>query len=136
MHAGPRAASRSPPSVPERLKRRADFRAAAKGVRVSREAFTLQAVCHGAAQGDRTEPARVGFTVTKRVGNAVVRNRVKRRLRALSQSRADEFTPGTDYVLVARRAALTAPFADLEHELDAALRTIAAKLNMTRQERA
>ena len=60
----------------ERLKQRADFLAAAAGVKVPGAAFVLQA----RARGD-TAPSRFGFTVSKKVGNAVERNRVRRRLR-------------------------------------------------------
>ncbi|MBJ3775388.1 ribonuclease P protein component [Acuticoccus mangrovi] len=112
-----------------RLKRRAEFKAVAKGVRVNRDAFTLQALRRA---GDETvgDPApRVGFTVTKKVGNAVVRNRIKRRLRALSDRMRDDFSASTDYVIVARRAALDAPFAGLGDDLAAALEAAGAKLN-------
>ena len=78
-----RAASGSAPDAPtrqvpmERLKQRADFLAAAAGAQGSgRGAFVLQA----RARGDAAPP-RFGFTVSKKVGNAVERNRVRRRLR-------------------------------------------------------
>ena len=62
----------------ERLRQRADFLAAATGSRCRRPAFVLQ------ARKRRDEgPARVGFTVSKKVGNAVERNRVRRRLREI-----------------------------------------------------
>ena len=62
----------------ERLRQRADFLAAAAGARVAVPAFVVQL-------RDRTDagPARVGFTVSKKVGTAVERNRVRRRLREL-----------------------------------------------------
>jgi ribonuclease P protein component len=64
--------------------------------------------------GDR--PARFGFTVTKKIGNAVVRNRIRRRLReAVRLSSGAE--PGTDYVLVGRRAALSLQFDRLVTDL-------------------
>ena len=68
---------------------------------------------------------RVGFTVTKRVGNAVVRNRVKRRLRAA----AAEVVPscasaGNDYVLIGRKQALERPFQSLTSDLKWALRKL------------
>ncbi len=107
----------------ERLKRRAEFKRAAKGVRVGRDAFTLQAVRR---QDDA--PARVGFTVTKKTGNAVVRNRIKRRLRALAADHPAAFERATDYVLVARRAALAAPYQGLASELAAALSAASRKL--------
>lgn len=114
----------------ERLKRRALFRQAARGVRVGREAFTLQAV----AREDEAGP-RVGFTVTKKVGNAVVRNRIRRRLKALCEDEAGAFVCGNDYVIVARRAALTAPFAGLRSELTGALHAARKKLERGTHER-
>jgi ribonuclease P protein component len=90
----------------ERLKRRADFLAAAGGVKVPAGAFVLQA----RARGDHG-PARVGFTVSKKVGGAVERNRVRRRLRELVRvSFAERLQAGTDYVLIGRRAALGLSF--------------------------
>jgi len=111
MPAGPAAASGSAPepigrpSV-ERLKKRADFLAAAAGPRVSGPAFVVQA-------RDRadTGPPRVGFTVSKKVGGAVERNRVRRRLREVVRlSDAASLRRGNDYVLVGRRPALELPF--------------------------
>lgn len=104
----------------ERLKRRTDFRAAATGARAPASAFTVQAR-HRAETG----PARVGFTVSKQVGNAVERNRVRRRLREIVRlAEAAALREGHDYVLVGRRAALAAPFDDMMRELGAALRRV------------
>jgi len=107
----------------ERLKRRALFKRAAKGVRVGRDPFLVQAV----ARDDDRAP-RVGYTVTKKIGNAVVRSRIKRRLRAVSEREDAAFAPGTDYVIVARRAALTAPFERLQADLTNALTAARKKL--------
>lgn len=112
-----------------RLKRRAEFKAVAKGVRVNREPFTLQARARADDSPIRDTEPRVGFTVTKKVGNAVVRNRIKRRLRALSDAMRDDFRDTTDYVIVARRAALSAPFAGLGEDLAAAIGVAHDKLN-------
>ncbi len=110
------------------MKRRSEFKAVAKGVRVHKTGFTLQA-----RRRDAGEPAisgpRVGFTVTKKVGNAVVRNRIKRRLRAIASEAQDEFDAATDYVIVARRETLGAPFAELGEELRQALGAAGAKLD-------
>ena len=58
---------------------------------------------------------RVGFTVSKKVGNAVERNRVRRRLREVVRlSPPARMRPGHDYVLIGRRAALNAPFERIE----------------------
>ena len=101
----------------ERLKRRTDFRAAAAGARASAGGFVVQA----RRRGDQG-PCRVGFTVSRQVGNAVERNRVRRRLREVVRlSPAAALRPGHDYVLIARRAALQAPFADMVRQFAAAL---------------
>jgi len=118
----------------ERLKRRSDFRAAATGARVSGGAFVLQAK-------RRTDDGaiRVGFTVSKQVGNAVERNRVRRRLREIVKLSATSVPAGAegagnaaglraghDYVLIGRRAALAVPFGEMVRELDGVLSRIHA----------
>jgi ribonuclease P protein component len=101
----------------ERMRQRADFLAAAAGAKASGSAFTLQAR-RRADEG----PPRVGFTVSKKVGNAVERNRVRRRLREMVRlAPAGRLQAGHDYVLIGRRAALAAPFGQMRQELDAAL---------------
>lgn len=114
-----------------RLKKRVDFLAAAKGRRQHQRCFVLQARQRPApnepepGESAMAESARFGFTVTKKVGNAVVRNRIRRRLREavrladFSQPKADH-----DYVLVARIEALTAPFEELRGEIARALSKI------------
>jgi ribonuclease P protein component len=68
---------------------------------------------------------RVGFTASRKVGNAVVRNRSKRRLRAAAaQILADHARPGTDYVLIARSGTAGRPYPALRDDLTAALRRI------------
>jgi ribonuclease P protein component len=63
-------------------------------------------------------PPRFGFTVTKKIGNAVVRNRIRRRLKeAVRLSAGEVASPGTDYVLIGRRAALSLPFDRLVDDL-------------------
>lgn len=101
----------------ERLRQRADFLAAAGGVKVPSSGFVLQA-----RDRNDKDPARVGFTVSRKVGNAVERNRVRRRLRELVRLRsADALRPGHDYVLVGRRAALSAAFSELAADYDRAI---------------
>jgi ribonuclease P protein component len=112
--------------VVERLKRRSDFRAVASGVRASAGAFVLQALRR--ADGG---VIRVGFTVSRQVGAAVERNRVRRRLREivrLSAAGGKGLCPGHDYVLVGRRAALAAQFGDMMRDLDAALGRVHAQV--------
>ena len=77
-------------------------------------------------RGDGDAAMRVGFTVTKKVGNAVVRNRMKRRLRALAR----ELLPtggvaGADHVLIGRAGGVERDFALLRAELTKALRKVA-----------
>lgn len=68
----------------------------------------------------------MGYTVTKKIGNAPERNRIKRRLRATVTSCAHRFVPQHDYVLIGRREALAQPFAVLVDDLSLLLRRIHA----------
>ena len=65
------------------------------------------------ARKNRTETNRVGVTVGKKLGHAVVRNRVRRRLREIYRLHEAEFTPGWDIVVVARSRCINAPFGKL-----------------------
>lgn len=105
----------------QRLRQRADFlAAAAAGSKVTAPGFLLQAR-NRADEG----PVRFGFTVSKKVGNAVERNRVRRRLREVVRLAAGRRTrSGHDYVLVGRRAALKLPFDRIAQDFDGALRRI------------
>jgi ribonuclease P protein component len=89
-------------------------------------AFQLQVAARPA---DEAEPAiGVGFTATKRLGGAVVRNRAKRRLReAVRCVLPDEAVAGRNYVLIAKPAALTCAFSELTAELQRALKAIGRK---------
>jgi ribonuclease P protein component len=101
----------------ERLKQRADFLAAAKGARVPAGPFVLQSRARGDAG-----PARFGFTVSRKVGTAVERNRVRRRLREIVRRKAAVIAQdGHDYVLIGRRAALAMPFDEMTTEFVGAL---------------
>jgi ribonuclease P protein component len=73
--------------------------------------------------GEHEEPeVRVGFTVTRKVGNAVARNRVKRRLRAAAaEVFAEHGRPGTDYVVIGRAGTLTRPYDALRRDLEQAI---------------
>jgi ribonuclease P protein component len=103
----------------ERLRHRADFLAASSGLRASTTGFVLQA-----RSRDDEQPARLGFTVSRKVGNAVVRNRVRRRLKEAVKRAAMDVKPGHDYVLVARTAALTRGFDQLAEDFAGALRRL------------
>jgi ribonuclease P protein component len=104
----------------ERLRQRSDFLAAARGFKVAAATLVLQAI-----KRDDSGSTRVGFTVSKKVGNAVERNRVRRRLKDIvRRSPPDHMLEGHDYVLVGRRAALTEPFARMMEEFQGALRRL------------
>jgi ribonuclease P protein component len=104
----------------DRLRQRADFLAVANGARANGAAFVVQARAR-----DDDGPVRVGFTVTKKNGNAPQRNRIRRRLRELVK-RLDVISmrPHHDYVLVGRRAALDRDFATLLDDLRSAFRRL------------
>jgi ribonuclease P protein component len=104
----------------ERLKQRADFLAAAAGTKAPAGAFVLQA-----RERHDGAPSRFGFTVSKKVGNAVERNRVRRRLREVVRlSTAMARPTGHDYVLIGRRAALGVPFDRLIADFTGALKRV------------
>ncbi len=106
-----------------RLTRRAEFQRAAKGRRVQMEAFALQS--NRRPEASSSAGPRVGFTVTKKVGNSVVRNRIRRRLReALRRVSSLEAASDHDYVLMARGAALTMGFEALVGEIDRGFRQL------------
>lgn len=105
-----------------RLKTRSEFLrvAGARRKRVSR-GFVLQAF----ERKDDNDTVRVGFTVSRAVGNAVVRNRAKRRLRAAAADViADTGRSGMDYVLIGRRDTPTVPYDELTGDLRAALKAL------------
>ena len=105
----------------EKLRTRGDF---VRLTRSSRKCATRGLVLQVAQQPDDlpTNTPRVGFTASKKVGNAVARNRVKRRLRALAQTvLADQAQPSLDYVLVGRHTTLTRPWSKLVDDLGTAL---------------
>jgi ribonuclease P protein component len=110
-----------------RLTKRAEFQRVSRGRRSQTETFTLQSRRRDEADGEAGRGARVGLTVTKSIGGAVERNRVRRRLKeALRAAAPLEAESDHDYVLVARREALGRRFAalvdDVRHAFRAAQR--------------
>lgn len=103
------------------LTRRSDFLAANRGLRVARPGFVLLTRPNDAGA------LRFGITVTKKIGNAVVRNRMKRRLRALLRDLLPTAgLAGHDHVLIGREGGIERDFALLRSELDQALARAAA----------
>ncbi|MCP1198713.1 ribonuclease P protein component [Notoacmeibacter sp. MSK16QG-6] len=98
---------------PETMKRRREFLAARRGMKGRGPYFLLELL-------DRKDdlPPRAGFTVTRRSGNAVIRNRIRRRLKeALRVHAADAMAPGHDYVFVGRPDSLAVDFETLAREM-------------------
>lgn len=101
----------------DRLRKRRDFLAAAKAEKAGVASFLLQ----GRDRRDAGD-VRLGFTVTKKVGNAVVRNRIRRRMREVARAvMPASGRTGYDYVMVARPNALHAPYPDLVRDLERAI---------------
>lgn len=136
--AGPGRAENAPLPAPDgraalyRLTERAQFLAVAKhGRKTAQPGLVLQALKRteldmpAGAEGCRLAEIGVGFTASRKVGKAVVRNRARRRLRAL----AAEVLPrhaqaGYDLVLIARQATASRPYADLRADLERGLRRL------------
>lgn len=110
------------------LKKRAEFLRIRGGARWATPSCVVEAKATtvgekaATAGGDGHQVARFGFTVTKKLGKANVRNRIRRRLRAAVAALAEgKAQPGFDYVLIARSGAYTRPFAQIVKDLDQAL---------------
>ncbi|MEM1038120.1 MAG: ribonuclease P protein component [Pseudomonadota bacterium] len=126
------------------LTNRADFLDARNGVRVHASAFVVQCLDRSldrslgrrgpqSAASFAPSSCRVGFTVTKKVGNAVTRNRIKRRLRAACDAlEASRFPSDCDCVLIARPSAVDMPFERLVSSLDESL-IKAARLHVAKR---
>ncbi len=110
----PRKSShRQPPNI-GRLTKRSEFLAVRKGERRRGPYFVLEVLNRQAPD----DVPRIGYTVTVRQGNAVERNRIRRRLReAVRLAGRFDMKPGHDYVVVARREVLDVPFEELKRAL-------------------
>ncbi|MEM8751802.1 MAG: ribonuclease P protein component [Pseudomonadota bacterium] len=119
----PARGERDPAGTPETLKKRRDFLAAARARRWAAPGLLLQGRRRREGEPAPAEAVRVGYTCSKKVGNAVARNRAKRRLRAAAAAVLPRVgRPGWDYVLIGRAEATAArPFADLLGDLETAL---------------
>jgi ribonuclease P protein component len=120
----PQGAERAPRARPQEaqrlatIKKRADFLAANSGRRAATPGFVL--LVRDRKDGDRT--MRVGFTVTKKIGGAVVRNRMKRRFRALTRELVAAMGfAGADHVMIGRAGGVERDFGLLRSELAGAL---------------
>ena len=116
------------------MKTRADFLNAQRiGARYSRPGLGLE-ICETPTKAARDGAARVGFTATRKIGGAVVRNRAKRRLRAAARELLPLYgRQRHDYVLIARSATTTRPYAALLDDLAIALQGGHAALDRKRQ---
>ena len=107
------------------LSKRSEFLAANRGLRFPMPGFVLLV----RPRGDSDETLGVGYTVSKKVGNAVTRNRMKRRLRALCRAALPESgIAGANHVLIGRPGGNDIAFAELGEHLDSALKRAARKL--------
>jgi len=105
-----------------KLTRRADFLAVNAGLRAPTPGFVLLV----RPRGDEDPTIRLGLTVSKKVGNSVVRNRMKRRFRALARAiLPDCGVAGADHVLIGRAGGIERPYADLAQDLKRALAKVA-----------
>ena len=111
-----------------RLKKRRDFLAARSGVKWVSPGIVVQAYRRLGNCRDNAAP-RFGFTVTKRIGNAVTRNRVRRRLReAVREFGMRLACTDVDYVIIARQASIHRPFASLVRDIETGITKVNARL--------
>nr|WP_243886453.1 ribonuclease P protein component [Dermatophilus congolensis] len=113
-------------SACNRLREPADFHVAVKGKRAGGKLLVIHVA---QPEGRRSRPPRVGFVVSKAVGIAVVRNRVKRRLRHSLRARISSFPQGVDLVVRANPASAQVDFLRLDTELECLLTRVMKDLN-------
>lgn len=106
------------------LKKRSEFLRVRGGARWATPSCVVEAKAEATGQGGEAPP-RFGFTVTKQLGKAHERNRIRRRLKAAVVALAsDRAKPGYDYVLIARAGAGTRAFAEVVKDLDHAMHRV------------
>jgi ribonuclease P protein component len=119
----------------ETLKSRAEFQRIRGGSKWGTRGFMLEAKARPdptPANGEAATP-RFGLTITKKIGIAVERNRIRRRLKAaIRELQCRHARPGYDYVLIARRAALDCTYPDLVKDLEIALKRVGSEPRATR----
>ena len=107
------------------IKNRRDFLSAnTSGMKFVTHSFILQACKRNDTHPVEADSIRFGFTVTKKMGNALVRNRIKRRLREAVRKLPDVGLPGHDYVLISRNTAMTREFSALVRDMEFAFSRI------------
>ena len=112
------------------IRKRADFLAANRGKRFVTSSFVLLAHRRRADHAIPADTIRHGITVTKKIGNAVARNRMKRRFRALlAQALPGLGIAGVDHIMIGRKADTEADFATMKADLEKGLRYLAKKLD-------
>ena len=123
------------------LKKRSEFLRLRGGARFATPSFVVETRPRspdtaGPTPNDAANAPRFGFTVTKKLGGAVVRNRIRRRLKAVVGLVAPDLAHADhDYVLVARLAALDRTFTDLKKDLERALQRVHHPAAVTKRER-
>ena len=120
-----KAATGSTPPVTT-LKKRAEYLRVRKGARCATPIFVLEAKARsGEDRSPSTGAPRFGFTVTRQIGKAVDRNRIRRRLKAAVRGVGPDYAKGNfDYVLIARKPALTSAFGAIVSDLVKALERV------------
>ena len=107
------------------LKKRSEFLRVRGGSRWATSAFVLETKPRTSEQAETASGPRFGFTITKALGGAVVRNRIRRRLKAaIIEVSGSGSHANYDYVVVARAAALERPFPDLKKDLEQAFQRV------------